>query len=85
MITGNFCLLTGIQPDQVDAWYLGVYIDAIEWFEMSNTRGLSQFADEGWVATKPYASSVNYINKMSDCCNSCHYKRKDDRRGLPLQ
>ncbi len=74
MITGNFCLLTGIAPDHVDNWYLGIYIDAIEWVEMPNTRGMSQFADGGLIATKPYAASGNYINKMSDYCKSCHYK-----------
>ena len=55
MIIGNFCLLAGIDPKQVDAWYLGVYIDAIEWVEMPNTRGMSQFADGGLIATKPYS------------------------------
>lgn len=77
MITGNFCLLTGVNPDQVDEWYLGVYIDAIEWVEMPNTRGMSQFADGGWVATKPYSASGNYINKMSDYCKNCRYKIKE--------
>ncbi|WP_439135354.1 cryptochrome/photolyase family protein [Pseudomaricurvus sp.] len=77
MITGNFCLLTGIHPDQVDAWYLGIYIDAIEWVEMPNTRGMSQFADGGWIATKPYSAGGNYVNKMSDYCKSCHYKVKE--------
>lgn len=76
MITGNFCLLTGIQPSQVDEWYLGIYIDAIEWVEMPNTRGMSQFSDGGFVATKPYAASGNYINKMSDYCKSCTYQVK---------
>lgn len=73
MITGNFCLLAGIHPDQVDNWYLGVYVDAIEWVEMPNTRGMSQFADDGIVATKPYSAGANYINKMSDYCGDCHY------------
>ncbi len=77
MITGNFCLLTGIDPDQVEQWYLGVYIDAIEWVEMPNTRGMSQFADGGLIATKPYAASGNYINKMSDYCKDCHYNVKE--------
>ena len=76
MVIGNFCLLTAINPDDVDAWYLGVYIDAIEWVEMPNTRGMSQFADDGIIATKPYAASGNYINKMSDYCKNCHYKVK---------
>jgi deoxyribodipyrimidine photolyase-related protein len=73
MITGNFCLLAGIAPQQVDTWYLGVYIDAIEWVEMPNTRGMSQYADGGWVATKPYGAGANYINKMSDYCRRCAY------------
>ena len=77
MITGNFCLLAGIHPDQVDAWYLGIYIDAVEWVEMPNTRGMSQFADGGWVATKPYSAGGNYVNKMSDYCKTCHYKVKE--------
>ena len=73
MITGNFALLTQTHPDEVDAWYLGIYIDAIEWVEITNTRGMSQFADGGLVATKPYVSSGNYINKMSNYCKDCHY------------
>lgn len=73
MVTGNFCLLTGISPTEVDQWYLGIYIDAIEWVEMPNTRGMSQFADGGIVGSKAYAASGNYINKMSDYCSSCHY------------
>lgn len=86
MITGNFCLLTGVDPDQVDAWYLGVYIDAIEWVEMPNTRGMSQFADGGWVATKPYVAGGNYVNKMSDYCKGCHYnvKEKTTDNACPL-
>ncbi|GAA0723894.1 cryptochrome/photolyase family protein [Aquimarina litoralis] len=74
MITGNYALLTMIDPDEVDQWYLGIYIDAIEWVEITNTRGMSQFADGGLVATKPYVSSGSYINKMSNYCKSCEYK-----------
>ena len=73
MITGNFALLTQCHPDQVDQWYLGIYIDAIEWVEITNTRGMSQFADGGIIATKPYVSSGNYINKMSNYCKDCKY------------
>jgi len=73
MIIGNYALLTQIHPDEVDIWYLGVYIDAIEWVEITNTRGMSQFADGGIVATKPYVSSANYINKMGNYCSSCQY------------
>lgn len=76
MVTGNFCLLTEINPDQVDEWYLGIYVDAIEWVEMPNTRGMALFADGGIVGTKPYAASGSYINKMSDYCKNCHYDNK---------
>ena len=75
MITGNFALLAGIHPDEVDRWYLGIYIDAIQWVEITNTRGMSQFADGGIVGTKPYVSSANYIDKMSHYCASCFYKK----------
>lgn len=74
MVIGNFCLLAGIHPDQVDEWYLGVYVDALEWVEMPNTRGMSQFADGGIVGSKPYAASGNYVKKMSDYCQGCHYR-----------
>lgn len=77
MIIGNFSLLTQMHPDEVDAWYLGVYIDAIEWVELPNTRGMSQYADGGILATKPYVSSGSYINKMSNYCTTCHYNVKD--------
>ena len=73
MVTGNFALLAGIHPDEVDNWYLGIYIDAFEWVEITNTRGMSQFADGGIVGSKPYVSSAAYINKMSDYCGNCHY------------
>lgn len=75
MLTGNFALLLGVHPDEVDAWYLGIYIDALEWVEITNTRGMSQFADGGIVGTKPYVSSANYIHKMSDHCGKCHYDK----------
>lgn len=77
MVTGNFALLAGIHPDEVDKWYLGIYIDALQWVEITNTRGMSQFADGGIVATKPYVSSGNYINKMSHYCKNCHYRVKE--------
>lgn len=73
MVTGNFLLLAGVHPDEVDLWYLGIYIDAIEWVEITNTRAMSQWADGGGLATKPYVSSANYINKMSDYCKNCFY------------
>lgn len=76
MVTGNFALLLGVHPDEVDQWYLGIYMDAIEWVEITNTRGMSQFADGGIVGTKPYISSANYIHKMGDYCSNCAYDRK---------
>lgn len=77
MVTGNFTLLAGIEPQQVEDWYLGIYIDAIEWVEAPNTRGMALHADGGMIATKPYAASGNYINKMSDYCKGCHYNVKE--------
>lgn len=73
MITGNFALMAGTHPDEVDTWYLGIYIDAIDWVEITNTRGMSQFADGGIVGSKPYISSASYINKMSSYCSGCYY------------
>ncbi|WP_116105191.1 cryptochrome/photolyase family protein [Lewinella sp. IMCC34191] len=86
MITGNFALIYGAHPDDVDAWYLGVYIDAIQWVEITNTRGMSQRADGGLIATKPYCSSANYINKMSDYCKNCHYQhtKRTGERSCPF-
>ncbi|WP_299061985.1 cryptochrome/photolyase family protein [uncultured Polaribacter sp.] len=75
MVTGNFALLTQIHPDEIDAWYLGIYVDAIEWVQLPNTRGMSQFADGGKIATKPYVSSGSYIHKMGNYCDACHYKK----------
>lgn len=76
MVIGNFSLLAGLAPKEVHAWYLGVYIDAFEWVELPNTLGMSQFADGGLLATKPYVSSAAYIDKMGDYCKRCHYDKK---------
>ena len=76
MITGNFALLAQVDPNRVDEWYLGIYADAIEWVQLPNTRGMSQWADGGIVATKPYVSSGSYINKMSNYCSECQYNLK---------
>jgi deoxyribodipyrimidine photolyase-related protein len=73
MVTGNFALLAGIHPDEINEWYLVVYADAYEWVELPNTHGMAIFADGGIMASKPYAASANYINKMSDYCKSCRY------------
>lgn len=86
MITGNFALLAGIDPQQVHAWYLAVYIDAFEWVEAPNTIGMSQFADGGIIASKPYVSSGAYINRMSDYCKGCEYSvsRKTGEGACPF-
>ena len=80
MVTGNFALLAGVNPDEVDEWYLGIYADAIEWVQLPNTRGMSQFADDGLIASKPYCSSGQYIRRMGDACDGCWYK-VDQRSG----
>lgn len=77
MVTGNFALLAGVDPDEVDAWYLGIYIDAFQWVEITNTRGMSQYADCGIVGTKPYVSSASYMHKMGDYCTHCVYSHKE--------
>ena len=77
MVTGNFMSLLGVHPDEADEWYLGIYMDAIEWVEITNTRGMSQFADGGIVGTKPYVASANYMHKMGEYCSNCKYNRKE--------
>lgn len=76
MITGNFALLAGIDPHELHEWYLTVYADAYEWVELPNTVGMSQFADGGLLASKPYAASGAYINRMSNYCAPCRYDVK---------
>ena len=73
MVLGNFALLAGIAPRDVQDWYLAVYADAYDWVEMPNVVGMILYADGGKLATKPYAASGNYINKMSDYCKQCRY------------
>lgn len=77
MVLGNFALLAGLNPDEVNNWYLLVYADAFEWVELPNVTGMILFADGGVLASKPYAASGSYINKMSDYCKHCQYKVKD--------
>lgn len=86
MVIGNFALLAGLAPAQVHAWYLGVYVDAFEWVELPNTLGMSQYADGGLMASKPYVSSAGYIDKMSDYCASCFYAKsqKTGMRACPF-
>jgi deoxyribodipyrimidine photolyase-related protein len=74
MVTGLFCLLLGVDPKEVHAWYLAVYVDAVEWVELPNTLGMSQYADGGVMASKPYIASGRYIDKMSNYCRQCRYQ-----------
>lgn len=76
MILGNFALISEINPLELSEWYLIVYADAFEWVELPNVFGMVLFADEGFLATKPYASSGAYINKMSNYCKNCKYDVK---------
>ena len=73
MVTGNFALLAGIKPAEVEEWYLAVYADAYDWVELPNVHGMVTFADGGLLGSKPYAAGGNYINRMSDYCQSCRY------------
>jgi deoxyribodipyrimidine photolyase-related protein len=73
MVTGNFALLAGLSPRAVNDWYLAVYADAFEWVELPNVTGMALYADGGIMASKPYAASGAYINRMSDYCRGCAY------------
>lgn len=74
MVTGLYALLLGVRPQAIHAWYLGVYVDAVEWVELPNTLGMSQFADGGLMASKPYIASGKYIDRMSNHCKGCRYE-----------
>ncbi|MDD7911046.1 cryptochrome/photolyase family protein [Pseudovibrio exalbescens] len=86
MLPGNFAMLVGVAPKQIHEWYLAVYADAYEWVELPNTLGMSQFADGGIFASKPYAASGNYVAKMSNYCDSCTYnvKKKTGQDACPM-
>ena len=73
MVTGLYTLLLGVRPQEVHQWYLAVYVDAVEWVELPNTLGMSQYADGGVMASKPYAASGKYIQRMSNYCKGCRY------------
>jgi deoxyribodipyrimidine photolyase-related protein len=73
MVTGLYALLFGVDPKAVHSWYLAVYVDAVEWVELPNTLGMSQFADGGIMASKPYIASGKYIQRMSNHCKGCQY------------
>jgi len=76
MVTGLFALLLGVEPRAVHEWYLAMFVDAVEWVEAPNTLGMSQFADGGLLASKPYAASGAYIARMSNCCRACRFDPK---------
>lgn len=76
MVLGNFALLVGVSPQAISDWFLVVYFDAYEWVELPNVIGMSQFADDGMIASKPYAAGGAYINRMSDYCKRCRYDVK---------
>ena len=87
MVLGNFAMLAGVDPKAIDDWFLVVYADAYQWVELPNVIGMSQHADGGRLASKPYAGGGAYINRMSDYCGRCRYdvKAKTGRRRLPVQ
>lgn len=80
MVTGLFALLLGVRPEEVHRWYLAVYVDAVEWVELPNTLGMSQYADGGYMVSKPYAASGRYIERMSNYCAGCRF-RPDEATG----
>ena len=73
MVTGLVTLLLGVRPQQVHAWYLSVYVDAVEWVELPNTLGMSQYGDGGLMASKPYVATGKYIQRMGGPCKGCRY------------
>ena len=76
MVTGLFAMLVGVRPQDVHRWYLAVYVDAVEWVELPNTLGMSQFADGGVMASKPYCATGAYIDRMGNACKGCRYDPK---------
>ena len=74
MVTGLYAQLLGVDPRQVHEWYLAVYVDAVEWVELPNVLGMSQFADGGIMASKPYVATGKYIDRMSNYCGTCRFK-----------
>ena len=86
MVTGLYALLLGVEPKQIHAWYLAVYVDAVEWVELPNTLGMSQYADGGVMGSKPYVATGKYIDRMSPHCASCRYDpaQRSGERACPF-
>ncbi len=86
MVTGNFALLAGIAPSEIEAWYLAVYADAFDWVELPNVHGMVMHADGGVIGSKPYAASGAYIDRMSDYCAGCGFdpKRREGAKACPF-
>lgn len=74
MVSGLYALLLGVQPAQIEAWFHAIYVDAVAWVEVPNTLAMSQFADGGVLASKPYIASGSYIRRMSNACDRCRFK-----------
>ena len=85
MVTGLFTLLLGVRPQEVHAWYLAVYVDAVEWVELPNTLGMSQYGDGGMMASKPYVATGKYIQRMGGPCSGCRYDpaQREGERACP--
>jgi deoxyribodipyrimidine photolyase-related protein len=73
MVTGLYALLLGVRPQAVHGWYLSVYVDAVEWVELPNTLGMSQYGDGGLLGSKPYVATGKYIQRMSNHCSGCRF------------
>jgi deoxyribodipyrimidine photolyase-related protein len=81
MLLSNFALIAGVSPQELEAWFHAAFVDGYDWVMQTNVIGMGQFADGGILASKPYAASANYINKMSDYCSNCHYDHSDRSGG----
>lgn len=77
MVLSNFALIAGLSPQAVEDWFHAAFVDAYDWVMQTNVIGMGLFADGGLLASKPYAASANYINRMSNYCGQCVYNASD--------